>query len=219
MLGLCHSANHSSLSTQCENVLEADENVSWHIFSGVHLQTVAVYCSASSGRSALASDESLTQTNSHMLLVCGASHVGSSTDPSVHTMCSRGQPDRVATTQPAGILNHPGSWISCFSFSLSHSCAACASWLNDSSLSDYQELNCLFTLGVFLPYVQYVLCVCAGNWMFLQYWFLQYSVSNFLFVFVYKMETLKLCFIIIIFYLSYPCPRPRISILKYERSL
>lgn len=106
-----------------------------------------------------------------------------------------------------------------FFLSLSHSCAACASWLNDSSLSDYQELNCLFTLGVFLPYVQYVLCVCAGNWMFLQYWFLQYSVSNFLFVFVYKMETLKLCFIIIIFYLSYPCPRPRISILKYERSL
>lgn len=76
-LGLCHSVNHSSLSTQCENVLEADENVSWCIFSAVHHQTVVVYCSASSGRSALTSDESLAQTNSHMLLACGASHVGS----------------------------------------------------------------------------------------------------------------------------------------------
>ncbi len=62
----------------------------------------------------------------HLILAQAAS-----TDPSVHTMCSRGQPDRVATAQPAGILNHPGSgglseknlsfgsWISCFSLSLS----------------------------------------------------------------------------------------------------
>lgn len=76
-LGLCHAVNHSSHSTQCENVLKADENVSWRIFSAVHHQAVVVYCSASSGQSALPSDESLAQTNSHMLLACGASHVGS----------------------------------------------------------------------------------------------------------------------------------------------
>lgn len=71
------SQSHSSLSTHPEKVLQADKNVSWHFFSTVHHQTVVLYYGASSGRSALPSDESLAQSNSHMLLACSTSHVGS----------------------------------------------------------------------------------------------------------------------------------------------
>lgn len=102
----------------------------------------------------------------HLMLAQAAS-----TDPSVHTMCSGGQPDRVATVQPAGILNHPGSgglseknlsfgsWISCSSLCLSLMCCIfMAKWQHPFWLSETQEL---FVLDVFL-------CVCVGDWVFLQ---------------------------------------------------
>lgn len=154
------SQPHSSLSTHREKVLQDDENVSWHFFSAAHHQTVVLYYSASSGRSALPSDESLAQSNSHMLLACSASHVGSgginwSQCPhNVQRGATRQGGDRAAwrhlkspwVRRPLGEESLRRVLNFLFFLSLSHSCSA-SSWLNDSSLSDCWQLVVSSNIG------------------------------------------------------------------------
>lgn len=132
--GLCHGVNHTlpfllimkrcwELMRMCLGIFSALFIIRQWVCIAVHPQAgqhchlmshwprpTAIFCSRAA----------------HLMLAQAAS-----TDPSVHTMCSGGQPDRVATVQPTGILNHPGSgglseknlsfgsWISCFSLGLS----------------------------------------------------------------------------------------------------